>query len=305
MASVEDMNLHDVLANIVARGGDYNASTALLRASGTVGRLLSFIEANTSGDLPILLLSSQLMQQALRRCPLDDLPVDVFRRLLDVLRAAANNAALGIICTQLAMSVAVLVLRSVSLSAEQVLGTLSGALQGSALLSVLTVLAEELHAPSSKISFSPQRAGEMHAALHTGAAAILAGLDDWCGGDTAVAAAAGGDQLATATIANALRCGVAWCAAGLVSADAAAASALLTCRAAACLACTTAGGGNDDLQGQAAEALCAALAATEQGSSSIGVTASAKLTPLPSESELSLLPQLANAMLGAVGSLPP
>ena len=126
--------LRDVLKQLIVNGGNYNTTNELVRAPGVVQQLLAFIEADSGSDLPVLLLSSQLLQQALRRCPLDDLPMDLFRRLLDILRAASSNASLALVSTQLSLATAVLVIRSTSLPADQILATLGSALQGPALL---------------------------------------------------------------------------------------------------------------------------------------------------------------------------
>ena len=119
----------------------------------------SFLQQNDPLEdlLVVLLLAAQLLQKAVRRNPIDECPE--LPALLLALRAACN---LGMkpVATQLALAAAVRMLRGDS---PNLLESLTSTLDDRATtVLLLTVLAEELHAPASKISVSPQRTAAVH-----------------------------------------------------------------------------------------------------------------------------------------------
>ena len=244
--------------------GHVQACNALLRTPRSAQRLFALLEhglCHSSSAAP-LLLAAQLAQRSTRRCPVDEIPD--FDLVLAALREASRRGATAI-ATQSALGCSVLLLRAHA--PETLLAELGDKLAAPedhpCLLAVLTLLAEELHAPASKISAAPQHTAAVKAALRQSAPAVLGTLDTWCS-DAAATEPHGLRAV------DALRCAHAWCIAGLVSADAAAASPMLTTRAAGYLtvatrdAPTSAADAHNSLATQAAETLCAALGTAEQ-----------------------------------------
>ena len=221
--------------------GSHAAAQEIQRGPGAASSLLAVIEAYGRDDSSVKLLAAQILQKALRRCPLQEAP-DV-TRLLNALRTSHS----AIIVTQIALSVSVLLFRMQSVPPTQFLAALHAEMQDAkpGLCAVLTIIAEEVLEPAAKISVAPERAGLVRSELREGAAAVLNALHDWT-----VAGHVG--------LIYALRCGHAWCAAGLVTPGVAMSSALLLERAIFGMQVETT---DPSLAAEASETLCGVLAA--------------------------------------------
>ena len=209
----------------------HGESVELLRQPHIATRLLRLI---VDGVVPphATLLSATLLQKALRRSPLEECPDTL--TLLHALRAAIASHQ-RVLATHLGLAAAVRLLRSPEWPPEQLLARVGAALlpndapcaallpttaDCAAFVLVMTLLAEELHAPAARLSVPPARLAAVRAALRHDAASLLASLHAW----------SGGGHVAPAPLlerAAALRCATAWCTAGLVAPRACAESALL------------------------------------------------------------------------------
>lgn len=262
---VTSTDVGPVLENLLRGGGSLESHNSLVRSPQISIQLLIFIQnSREKGNDPTVCLAATLLQRAVRRCPADELP-DVLM-LLQALHTASvtGNSATA---TQLALSVAVLLIRSTQ-PPESLLTMLSTTLLATdgqragpartALVSVVTLLAEELHAPAARISVAPQRLHALRSVLRRDGASLLSSLYTW-------ATASSGEAQSTAASSTAssvglLRCATAWCTAGLVSPQASMQSAMLCTVACQCLSSD-----DDVLASCAADALCAALAASQAG----------------------------------------
>jgi hypothetical protein len=239
-ALVATLSLH------LAGGGSFNSTNELLRSPDSAKALLElaarFLDALPIGYRPnvppLLLLAVTLLARAVRRCPLETAPEA--RSVLSVLSTAARRLGnIGPVCTQLALGAAMLILRSPDWSPQVIISSLGHELANDrhALCSVLTLMAEELHAPTAKMSVAPKRLDSVREALQLEAAAVLSGLDNWAACSTAASAGFDGDSsrqdhAVGEDLTHALRCGLAWCNAGFVHADIVATCDLLCSRSA-------------------------------------------------------------------------
>ena len=241
---------------------------ALVRAPNSPAILLHLVRATvetaattTLAEAPApaeLLLCCQLLQKTLRRAPAPECDGSAAALLPLVRTAAAMGCGWTPVLTQLSLSVAVLLIRTETWTDAQLLPSLAAALgvelsssptlsAHAALLSILTLLGEEVHSPASRLSVAPVRVAAVRQELRHSAAAVLA-------------AAAASCELAVANgcprqVGCAMLCGRAWCAAGLVEPRLACSSALLVQIPLHAL-------GSPQLAHAAAETLCAALSAT-------------------------------------------
>ena len=197
---------------------DYKRSDEILREPKIAHHLLalvnSFLQQNDPARGPtrrfIARRRNELLQKAVRRNPIDECPE--LPPLLLALRAACN---LGIkpVATQLALAAAVRMLRS---DAPNLLESLTSTLDDRATtVLLLTVLAEELHAPASKTSVSPMRLLETRSALRNAGGSVLTSLYQWM---TTPSGSSPGSMTPLQAV-DALRCAAAWCNAGLLRAE--------------------------------------------------------------------------------------
>jgi len=200
------------------------------------------------------LFCAQALQKSLRRAGAAELE-SCGASLVDALRAAAERRwTAGL--TQLALAAAVAMIRSADLSLLLAFDGQQSEASRCIALSLLTLLAEELHSPASRISAPPERPAHVRLLLRQSAPHTMAMLHTWF--EQAAAAAAGGGEATTAqttaadSAAAVLRAAGAWCVAGLVSGSQIAASALFTASAAAALQ-------HPRAAPDAADALCSAI----------------------------------------------
>ena len=210
-------------------------------------------EASAASAPPYLQLLCQMLQKSCRRAP-----IGVCEGILvPLIHAVRESAALGwlTMLTQCGLAVSVLLLRTEAVPAAQVLSGLGSELRAevladrAALLAVLRLFAEELHAPAAKVTVSPMRRDAVVEALRLEAPALLAQLECWATPPAECARCAVAPLLATTTV---LDCARAWCDAGLVSARLACESALLSNGSVRAL-------GEARLAAHASELVCAAL----------------------------------------------
>jgi hypothetical protein len=226
------------------------------KSAGHLLRLMECLAAELSAPgypSAAALLCAQAMQKALRRAPPAELE-SCGLGLVDALRAAAERRwTAGL--TQLALAASVAMIRSTDLS---LLASFDGERSESnraIALRLLTLLAEELHSPASRISAPPGRLEDVRQALRRSGPHTLSLLHSWF--DQA-ASAAGGDvhpHLAAAAAESAaavLRAAGAWCTCGLLAPAEVAACPLFTRSAAAALQ-------HPVTAPDAADALCAAM----------------------------------------------
>ena len=213
----EGVEIQDALRHHVTRlvqHGDAASGPALeglLRQTKSTAALLAIIKgvAETIGEAPTappeLLLCCQLLQKTLRRAPAAEIEGSA-AVLLPLLRMSASlGCGWSLVLTQLSLAFAVLLIRTEAWDVAQLLPSLATELGGTgadgAMLAVLTVLAEEIHAPAAKISVAPARTAAVRQALRREAGAVLTAVGSFC------------EQQQVA--ASAMRCGRAWCSAGL------------------------------------------------------------------------------------------
>ena len=152
-----------------------------------------------------LLLASQMLHKALRRSPLADCD-GVEAQLVPALRAVAARVWSPAL-TALALSVAVLLIRGAPWPG--VLAHLDGdgdAADREVVLSILTVVAEEVTSPSSRISAAPASVSGLKQAMRADGGALLRRVHSWCVGETAE----------RRRVAAGLACCRAWCAAEMI-----------------------------------------------------------------------------------------
>ena len=152
-----------------------------------------------------LLLASQMLHKALRRSPLADCD-GVEAQLVPALRAVAARVWSPAL-TALALSVAVLLIRGAPWPG--VLAHLDGdgdAADREVVLSILTVVAEEVTSPSSRISAAPASVSGLKQAMRADGGALLRRVHAWCIGETAE----------RRRVAAGLACCRAWCAAEMI-----------------------------------------------------------------------------------------
>ena len=152
-----------------------------------------------------LLLASQMLHKALRRSPLADCD-GVEAQLVPALRAVAARVWSPAL-TALALSVAVLLIRGAPWPG--VLAHLDGdgdAADREVVLSILTVVAEEVTSPSSRISAAPASVSGLKQAMRADGGALLRRVHSWCISETAE----------RRRVAACLACCRAWCAAEMI-----------------------------------------------------------------------------------------
>ena len=185
--STSSLRLHFVSLQSTGNG---SSLLELQRGPDAIPLLLALLQEELAPEPPpvavpaVLLLGTQMLQKCLRRCTLEAAS-GVEALLLPALVASAARGWRPVL-TQLALALAVLLIRQVAWQESTVLSQLLGQLSGErsavervALCALLTLLAEELTSPAGKTSVPPVRLQRLRAALRADAPRLLPLLERW------------------------------------------------------------------------------------------------------------------------------